>query len=400
MRRPSTQDLPEPLRAAAVGVARTLSARGHRAWIVGGAVRDLALGRAPVDVDLATAATPDEIEAAFARTVAVGRAFGTVLVLDFGVEVQVTTFRAERSYSDGRRPDDVRFAATPEADAQRRDFTCNALYLDPLSAEVRDPTGGLADLTAGRLRCVGDARERFREDGLRLLRLARFAAALGLAVEPDTLAAAAGALEALRGVSAERVYAELARIAVGPAPGRAYALLDAVGVLGRVLPGWDAAAATRRPCVERLAADAGPAAWLAALTGGDESLAGLLPPRAVADEVRCIVGALARLGDAAPEQAAAIRLLREPWWAGALAVARAQGGVVAERAEELERTRRALPPDALRPAPLLTSADLAAAGVPRGPRFGEILASLETRQLAGELRTREAALAWLACEAE
>jgi tRNA nucleotidyltransferase/poly(A) polymerase len=397
MRAPSTQDLPEPLRGAATGIARRLAELGRRAWLVGGAVRDLALGRSPKDADLASAARPEEVEAAFERTAAVGRAFGTVLVLDFGVEVQVTTFRAESGYADARHPDDVRYADTPEEDARRRDFTCNALYLDPLTDEVRDPAGGLADLAAGRLRCVGDAEERFREDGLRLLRLARFCASLGLAVEPGTRAAAARALDALRGVSAERVYAELARIATGPDPARALVLLDEIGALSRVLTGWEDAAAERRPALAALAPQAGLAPWLAALTGAaPAALEALRAPRAVAQEVGEVAAGAAALAEPAPPSGAdALRLVRRATWPGTLALARARGGAVAQRADELEALRAERVAD-LRPAPLLTGADLRAAGVPEGPRLGELLRELETRQLEGELRTRDDALAWLA----
>src|SRR5262249_31126723 len=154
-------------------------------------------------------------ERLFATTHAVGRAFGTVVVRSGELDLQVTTFRSETGYDDARRPSEVRFGTSLEEDAARRDFTCNALYLDPLTDELRDPTGGLADLAAGRLRCVGEPAARFAEDGLRLLRLARFAAQLGLTVEVGTAAGAAASLEALRGVSPERELNELTRMAEG-----------------------------------------------------------------------------------------------------------------------------------------------------------------------------------------
>jgi len=396
MRRPSTADLPVPLARAAQGVARALAERGRRVWIVGGAVRDLALERSPKDVDLATDAPPEDVEAAFEKTAAVGRAFGTVLVMDFGFEVQVTTFRSERGYSDARRPDDVVFGATAEEDARRRDFTCNALFLDPLTDELLDPTGGLADLEAGRLRCVGDARERFREDGLRLLRLARFAGSLGLRVEPETLAAARAAADSLRGVSGERVYAELARMASGPDPERAFGLLDDLGLLERLLPGWDSSA--RRPVLARLPGDAPATAWLAALTEAGEAMAALPAPRAVAEEVGRIVAAVESwdLSEAAPSRAEAIRAVREPWWPAAAVLARARGGAAAARAEAVARAVAGVPAHELRPEPLLSGKDLTRAGLRPGPEFGALLEELETLQLEGEVTTREAALTWLA----
>src|SRR5262245_13356451 len=172
MQRPTVAHLPGELARAARAIAVVLARAGRRGWLVGGAVRGLALGVEPRDADLATAATPDEIERLFPRTYAVGKAFGTVVVHSGAADVQVTTFRTESAYKDARRPDEVRFGTSLEEDAARRDFTCNALYLDPLSDEFRDPTGGLDDLELRRLRCVGDPARRFAEDGLRLLRLA------------------------------------------------------------------------------------------------------------------------------------------------------------------------------------------------------------------------------------
>ncbi len=398
MQTPSAGALPAPLAQAARSVAERLAGGGWRAWVVGGAVRDLALGRAPHDVDMASAATPAEVAGAFARTTAVGKAFGTVLVLDFGTEVQVTTFRAEGAYSDGRHPDQLRFSKTLEEDAQRRDFTCNALYLDPLADEVADPTGGLADLERGVLRCVGDPARRFAEDGLRLFRLARFAAELGLAVEPETLEAARQALGALRGVSAERIYAELAASAESRDPGRAFGLLAAIGALERSLPGWGPEAQGRLGVLARLRPGAGLVPWLAALTGGAaEPLQALRAPKAVVEGVE----RLARLGPAlqpggAATRGARIRLVRDPSWPALVDLARARGGAAAAGAETLEQFRAQLRPEELFPAPLLASSDLAAAGVKPGPNFGALVEELESLQLEGQLATRADAQRWLA----
>lgn len=396
------EHLAAPLAAAARGVAARLKDAGQRAWIVGGAVRDLALGGEATDVDLTTAARPEQVEACFARTASVGRAFGTVLVLDFEVDVEVTTFRAESGYSDGRHPDRVSYSDTVEEDAQRRDFTCNALYLDPLTGEVADPAGGLRDLAERRLRCVGEPRERFREDGLRILRMARFAARLGLEVEQATRAAAAGALDALRGVSAERIYAELWAIAGGPNPARALGLLAEAGALERCLAGWDPTGAEARiGAVERLAPEAGALVVLAALCGGEAApLEALKAPRAVLDGVARLAELRRGVAELPAEgRAPRLRLVRGAAWAGALMLERAARGPWLARMEELERLRESLSEAELHPAPLLASADLAAASVPRGPRWGSLLREAETRQLEGELRTRDEALAWLAARA-
>lgn len=409
------QRLPPPLASAAREAAETLRAAGHRAWLVGGAVRDLALGVEPVDVDLASAAQPDELERLFPTTYAVGRAFGTVVVRCAGLDVQVTTFRAEGGYDDARRPTRVRFGASLDEDAARRDFTCNALYLDPLSDELADPTGGLADLAARRLRCVGEAAARFAEDGLRLLRLARLAAQHDLEVEPGTLAGARGALEALRGVSPERVFAELARMAEGRSPGRALELLAALGVL-ELVPGLrDAGApalAERVTAIARLA-PGGQARFFAALLaspGADDAQAtldafsALRPPRALQlrvgrtlELVRALRVCLAAFARGEERRAAWIRLVRSAEFADALALHAAwHPREHADEREALGRRAAGLAHDQLWPAPLVTSADLARLGVPRGPRWTELLRAAEDALLEGELATPEQARAWLA----
>jgi len=228
--------LPERWAELATGICRTLERGGHRGWIVGGAVRDLLLGREIKDVDLVSAARPEEVEALFDRTVAVGKSFGIIVVVLGGEEVELATFRRERGYSDRRRPDEVVYAAAPEEDAERRDFTCNALYLDPLSGEIRDPAGGLADLKSGVLRAVGDPAGRFREDGLRILRMARFHAALDLQPAPGLLAAAQAERSALTGVSAERVRDELQKILLADRAHRAVRVLVDGGHAELVLP--------------------------------------------------------------------------------------------------------------------------------------------------------------------
>ena len=196
---------------------RELAAAGGRAWVVGGAVRDLLQGRVPRDYDLATAS-------------------GAVRVACEGRTLTVTTLREESGYADRRRPDEVRFVREVEIDARRRDFTVNALYLDPLRAELSDPCGGKRDLERGLLRCVGEPAARFEEDALRLLRLARFAGSAGLQVEDRTAAAAKAAARGLRALSAERVYAELTDLITGPGRGRALRWLVDLGAAAVLLP--------------------------------------------------------------------------------------------------------------------------------------------------------------------
>jgi tRNA nucleotidyltransferase/poly(A) polymerase len=405
------EHLPTPLSEAARSVAATLGAAGHEAWLVGGAVRDLALGLEPEDVDLATSARPEEIEPLFAKTHAVGKAFGTVVVPFESLEVQVTTFRAESQYDDARRPRRVSFSRTPEEDAVRRDFTCNALYLEPRTDELRDPTGGLADLERGRLRCVGEARERFSEDGLRLLRLARFAAQYALEVEPATWAGAQASLEALRGLSAERVLAELLRMARGPGSARAFGLLSEAGVLPR-LPGFseiDGARLRRRVGALGALERPGELGVLALLFLPESSpengaslelLLRLRPARelhlalgrvlALQPEVQAVLEGLASV-----PRSRWIRLVRAQEFLDALAVWRAvHPGQFVTESRELVR-RAAIPRLELYPALLLTSVDLAATRIPRGPRWGELLRAAEDAQLDGRIVDRASAEAWL-----
>jgi len=407
MRRPSIDALPAPLARAARAVATELARAGHRAWLVGGAVRDLALGIEPHDADLASAATPDELARLFPRTHAVGRAFGTVVVHCEELTVEVTTFRAESGYDDARRPTRVSFSSTLEEDAARRDFTCNALYLDPLEDELRDPTGGLEDLRAGRLRCVGDPRERFAEDGLRLLRLARLAAQYGLALEPATVEGARDARAALRGVSAERVLAELKRMAEGAAPGRAAALLVSLGILER-LPVLGALPdpARRAEAVARLPA-CSEARFLATLLGPgpvpEARLAPLRPSRALARQVVGILELAEELGRCLVELEEGevrpsrwIRLARRPEYEDALACWEAWHPTERVRGRERLRALVADAPAAnLHPQPLVTSAELARAGIPPGPRWKTLLDEAEALQLDGAWTDVAQARTWL-----
>src|SRR5579864_6557499 len=196
------------LKDFAISIVRTLRERGHKAYLVGGCVRDLLLGREPADYDVATDATPDEVIHIFPDTYAVGAQFGVVLVplpekdVASGDSpevtgyvspkanvVEVATFRSDIGYSDGRHPDQLRFSKDPKEDVERRDFTINGLLLDPATNEVLDFVGGRKDLEAGIIRSIGDADGRFGEDKLRMLRAVRFAARFDYDIEPKTLQA-------------------------------------------------------------------------------------------------------------------------------------------------------------------------------------------------------------------
>ncbi len=422
---PHVNSLSSEALAAARSVAEKLGNHGVRGWIVGGAVRDLAVGRSPKDIDMASAATPDQIEAWFEVSHLVGRAFGTVVIRAGALDIQLTTFREERGYSDQRRPDEVEFGTSLEEDARRRDFTCNAMYLDPLTDELFDPEGGLQDLEAGLLRCVGDPAERFREDGLRLLRLARLAARFGLEVEPRTLEAALQNARALEGVSAERVLAELVGMLAMPDAAGAVGLLIDLELLPLALPGWSLGTEGSRVRTQVLGELAGSGdvdvdvdvdLRLAALFGPDLSsspdfedqlsiLAKLKPSKKTLQRVTSIVQVLVRTEallkfskDQSASRAERIRLLREPVWPEAQALGRAWCGAIGSSTANWDRlveARSRFSPEELWPEPLLRAKDMLAAGAPAGPRIGEWIAELEDAQLNLEVVDPEAAHEWL-----
>lgn len=216
--------------------ARVFEQAGKRCYIVGGALRDTLLGRPVNDYDAATDARPEEVLSLFRKVIPTGIKHGTVTVLWQGKPIETTTFRRDQGYSDGRRPDSVEFGATLEEDLERRDFTINAMAYDPLKGELVDLHRGQEDLDAGLIRAVGEARERFDEDGLRPLRAVRFASQLGFEIEDSTLAAIAPSLPRLSAVSPERVREEFDRILLSPEPSRGLRLMEDTGMLGLLFP--------------------------------------------------------------------------------------------------------------------------------------------------------------------
>src|SRR5438093_5719838 len=223
------------MRPVATEIVRRLQAADNEAYFVGGCLRDQLLGLEPQDYDIATSAVPEQIESLFPHTVPVGRQFGVVVVIEQGTPFQVATFRAEADYRDGRHPSRVTFC-DPVADARRRDFTVNGLFWDPLQNRLHDWVGGEADLRAKIVRTIGDPRERFAEDRLRLLRAVRFAAQLSFDIEPATFAAVRANAPKILEVSAERVREELLRLFRPPHAARGLDLLRESGLLEQVLP--------------------------------------------------------------------------------------------------------------------------------------------------------------------
>src|SRR3984957_15834026 len=255
-------------------IVQNLRQRGYQAFLVGGCVRDLLLGREPKDYDVATNATPEQVMTIFPETYAVGAQFGVVLVpmpkplaerdvasnvftensdrVDVGASthahaVEVATFRSDIGYSDGRHPDEVRFSKNPREDVARRDFTINGMLLDPVKGEVLDFVGGRKDLEAGIIRTIGDPEQRFNEDKLRMLRAVRFAARFEYSIEPATFAAMQKLAEQIKVVSHERVRDELTRMLTEGRARRAFLLLDESGLLKSVLPEISAMKGVEQP---------------------------------------------------------------------------------------------------------------------------------------------------------
>lgn len=223
-------------REAATGIVRRLKSEGLAAYLVGGCVRDIVMGIVPKDYDVTTNATPDQVLTLFPNAITVGAQFGVVIVPDDAGNVEVATFRSDGIYADGRHPTEVRFSQTAQEDVQRRDFTINGLLYDPETDQVLDYVGGQADIHSRRLRTIGDPRERFSEDRLRMLRAVRFTARFGFKLDSRVLAAIRELAPQISSVSAERQRDEIVKI-LTEGPARAgFELLDTSGLLAEILP--------------------------------------------------------------------------------------------------------------------------------------------------------------------
>lgn len=410
----------EHARGTAASIVRRLREAGHVAYFAGGCVRDELLGLDPVDYDVATDARPDAIQAMFRKTAAVGASFGVVLVKEAGGVVEVATFRSDGPYSDSRRPDRVEFADAAH-DAERRDFTINALFLDPLAAEdsasihghVIDHVGGLADLEARVIRAVGDPERRLAEDHLRALRAVRFAARFGFAIERGTADAIREHASDLDGVSRERVGDELRRMFLAETRAEAAGLLDELSLDGVVLgvvptaargsalaglaPGeflGEPVAVSFPAALAALAFDRGEAESLAQVPGlvrrwrrglclSNEESARL---RDVLEGVLEIEADWAAAGVASRKRRAAA-----PWFADALAVLEARNGKLGN----VVRTDvGSLAGDGigLAPTPLIDGNDMLEVGITPGPVFARVLSSVYDAQLEGRVSGKPEAL--------
>jgi len=439
----------------ATEIVRTLRQHGHKAYLVGGCVRDLLLGREPADYDVATDATPDEVMRIFPRTWAVGARFGVVLVpvengkqvLRFAQDdkvsrvVEVATFRSDGLYSDGRHPDQVIYTSDPKEDVQRRDFTINGLLLDPLNNEVLDYVSGRADLKAGIIRTIGAPERRFAEDKLRMLRAVRFAARFGYQIDPATFEAIRTLGSEIQQVSRERVRDELVKMLTEGHARRAFELLDQTGLLKEVLPEVDKMHGVEQPpqfhpegdvwvhtllLLEGLPEKASPTLAMGALLHdvGKPPTFRVAPDRIRFDghvevgvkmaeqichrlrfsnhdteQIARLVANHMRFADVQEMKPSTLkRLFRLPRFDEHLDLHRLDCLASHRDLALYNFVRRKLaqmPAEEIRPQPLLTGDDLIAMGYTPGPQFKQILAAVEDAQLEGRLDDPEQARAFV-----
>jgi poly(A) polymerase len=411
-------------RADAEAVLRRLRANGHEAYFAGGCVRDLLLGLEPKDWDVATDAPPARVRELFTKTEAVGAAFGVILVRHGKSVVEVATFRTDGSYLDGRRPSEVRFT-TAQEDAQRRDFTINGLFLDPLNGDrVIDYVGGQEDLAARRLRAIGDPTARFAEDHLRLLRAVRFAARFGLEIAPATAMAIEQRAGLLKGISPERIAEELRLMLSPPTRSAAWLLLwkfKLIHVVLRFLPLKEEVQINPSKSVFLATAPGAQVSFGLALAAavldvelhqGNDVLAvvekknvnriaravdkALKLSNVEFDEMEQALGGLAMVLGEESRLAQLKRFLARPTSGGSrhLLDALEKVGVYEEKVSVLKKRMDELEGVDVAPPPLITGDDLEAAGLKPGPAFKKILDAVYDEQLEGRVKTKKEAMAF------
>ena len=425
-------------------ICETLRRNGHEALFAGGCVRDLLLGREPVDYDVATDGTPERVLELFPGGITVGAQFGVILVYRENTKVEVATFRSDVGYADGRHPDRVIYARTAQEDVERRDFTINGLLMRPETGEVLDYVGGQADLKAGLIRAIGEPKRRFEEDKLRLMRAVRFAARFGFAIEPKTFRAIRQHAHEAMTVSAERLRDELTKMLTEGAARRAFELLEETGLLAVVLPEIAAMKGVQQPpqfhpegdvwihtrlMIEQLPAGTSPTlAWGILLhdvgkpptfrsveeTGDRIRFDGHVDVGVRMAEQICrrlrfsnedtqhILALFAnhmRFKDVVQMKPATLkRFLRLPHFEEHLELHRLDCLSSNRQLESYGYIQKVLaetPPGQIRPPRLLTGDDLKEMGYAPGPLFSEILRSVEDAQLEGQIKSKEEAEAWV-----
>jgi poly(A) polymerase len=427
------------MKETAVTIVRRLCAAGHVAYFAGGCVRDMLRGVEPQDVDIATSATPEQVQQLFAKTIPVGAQFGVVLVVEGEHQFEVATFRNDEAYVDGRRPVSVRYGS-PDEDAQRRDFTINGLFFDPLANQVIDFVHGGSDIEHRVVRTIGEPRNRFAEDKLRMLRCIRFAANLGFDIEAQTFATVKAMAAEINVVSAERIRDELIKVFTRPNGDRGLQLLDESGLLGEVLPEVAAMKGVAQPpefhpegdvfqhtqlMIQMLPPDPSVVLAFAVLLhdvgkpptferapdrirfNDHDRVGAEIAERILRrlhfsnDQIEQIVLCVAehmRMQHVKEMRPAKVkRILARPTFPDELELHRIDCLASHRNLENYEflKTKAAeLPPEVVKPTPLLTGRDLLALGLRPGPMVGRILREAEELQLEEQLRSREEALAF------
>jgi poly(A) polymerase len=428
-------------------ICRVLRQNGHRAYLVGGCVRDLLLKREPADYDVTTDARPERVQQFFDDTTAVGARFGVILVREGDAEVEVATFRSDIGYSDGRHPDHVEFSNSPEEDVLRRDFTINGLLLDPANGEVIDFVGGRADLEAHLIRAIGVAGRRFSEDKLRMVRAVRFAARFGYEIELKTFEAIRALAPQISQVSAERLRDELTKILTEGAARRGFELLEETGLLPVLLPEIARLRGVQQPpqfhpegdvwihtrmMLEGLRAGSSPTLAWGVLLHDVGKPPTFTPPAGPEGRIRfdehvevgtrmaeeicrrfrfstedteqiaSLVANHLRFKDVHQMRASTLkrfaRLIRfeEHLELHRLDCLSSHGSLDAY--EFVQRFLAETPPDQVRPPRLITGEDLKALGFAPGPLFKQILSAIEDQQLEGRLTSREDAIRYIQSE--
>lgn len=430
------------LREKAVEVVQVLRKAGFRAYWAGGCVRDLVMGHEPQDFDIATDARPEQVMKLFPKTVPVGVSFGVVKVLADESEFEVATFRSDGRYLDGRHPVEVHYSGDRE-DAARRDFTINGMFYDPVKKEIIDYVDGQRDIKAGLIRAIGNPRERFEEDKLRLMRAVRFASRFNYGIEPQTYEAIKERAGEIVQISAERIRDELKKMLTGPNPSGSLSLLLEIGLVKPILPEVTAMAGVEQPKEFHPEGDVLTHTLLLLKNINRPSfelaLAALLhdigkpstftPPKSDHDRIRfdnhCEVGArLAesicgrlRLSNEQTELVVELvrdhlrfkdvqqmrestlkRFLRRPGFPEHLELHRldclaSHGDLTLW--EFCNKKLAEIGPEEMRPERLLTGDDLIRTGYSPGPLFSKILTLLEDAQLEGRIKSREEALEWV-----
>jgi poly(A) polymerase len=429
---------------AARSIVERLRAKGFEALYAGGCVRDRLLGAEPHDYDVATSARPEQVEALFPRTVPVGAQFGVILVLEGDAEIQVATFRGDGAYHDGRHPESVHYTDA-KGDALRRDFTINGLFYDPLKNEVLDFVQGRNDLEKNLIRAIGNPEERFSEDKLRLLRAIRFATTLGFTIDPETWSAILKWAPEIHAVSAERIRDEFCKILLSPNRLHGFDLLDQSGLLRMILPEMEQLKGCDQPAdfhpegdvfvhtrlmlsllpekvslplvLSVLFHDLGkPATRVVDETGrvrfnGHEGVSAEISLRImqrlrfsneVIDAVLPAVRLHMSFKDVPNMRIATLkRMMARPTFDDELELHRVDclgsHGMLDNHALLIAK-REEFSQEPLIPSPLLTGDDLITLGWKPGPKFAEILQSVQTLQLEGKLTSRDEALRWVSSE--